>query len=192
MILAATATSTSLTARPVDTTRISAAAGGVQVVAASVYTGGNGILLTGNSFSAITANSARIVVSGSGIDLATGVIAAPGTYRSVTVDTYGRITAGSNPTTLAGYGITDAQPVDPTLTALAALVTAADKLIYSTGVDTFSQAALTAFARTLIAAVDAASMRTVLGLGTIATQNANAVAITGGTIDGIVLDAGTF
>jgi hypothetical protein len=30
------------------------------------------------------------------------------------------------------------------------------------------------------------------GLGTMATQNANAVAITGGTIDGVTLDAGTF
>lgn len=39
---------------------------------------------------------------------------------------------------------------------------------------------------------NAATARTNLGLGTMATQNANAVAITGGTIDGIVLDGGTF
>jgi hypothetical protein len=32
----------------------------------------------------------------------------------------------------------------------------------------------------------------ITGLGTMATQNANAVAITGGTIDGITLDCGTF
>jgi hypothetical protein len=32
----------------------------------------------------------------------------------------------------------------------------------------------------------------ITGLGTMATQNANAVAITGGTIDGITLDGGTF
>jgi hypothetical protein len=32
----------------------------------------------------------------------------------------------------------------------------------------------------------------IAGLGTIASQNANAVAITGGTIDGITLDGGTF
>lgn len=32
----------------------------------------------------------------------------------------------------------------------------------------------------------------IAGLGTMATQNANAVAITGGTIDGITLDGGTF
>lgn len=34
--------------------------------------------------------------------------------------------------------------------------------------------------------------RTNLGLGTMATQNANSVAITGGTIDNIVIDGGTF
>lgn len=37
-----------------------------------------------------------------------------------------------------------------------------------------------------------ATARTNLGLGTIATQNANNVAITGGSIDGITLDGGTF
>lgn len=39
---------------------------------------------------------------------------------------------------------------------------------------------------------NAATARTNLGLGTMATQNANAVNITGGTIDGITLDGGTF
>ncbi len=41
-------------------------------------------------------------------------------------------------------------------------------------------------------ATTAAAARTNLGLGTMATQNANAVAITGGTIDNIVIDGGTF
>lgn len=37
-----------------------------------------------------------------------------------------------------------------------------------------------------------ATARTNLGLGTLAVQNANNVAITGGTIDGITVDGGTF
>jgi hypothetical protein len=37
-----------------------------------------------------------------------------------------------------------------------------------------------------------ATARTNLGLGTMATQNATAVAITGGTVDGITLSGGTF
>ena len=59
----------------------------------------------------------------------------PGTYRSVTVDGFGRVTAGTNPTTLAGYGITDAQPLDATLTSLAAYNT--NGLLTQTAADTF-------------------------------------------------------
>lgn len=39
---------------------------------------------------------------------------------------------------------------------------------------------------------DASAARTNLGLGSMATQAANNVAITGGTIDGVTLDGGTF
>lgn len=39
---------------------------------------------------------------------------------------------------------------------------------------------------------DAPTARTNLGLGTMATQAASAVAITGGTIDGVTIDGGTF
>jgi hypothetical protein len=53
----------------------------------------------------------------------------------------------------------------------------------------------TAFAQTLLDDPDAATARTTLGLGSIATQAANAVAITGGSITGItdlaVADGGT-
>ena len=39
---------------------------------------------------------------------------------------------------------------------------------------------------------NAATARSNLGLGTMATQNANNVRITGGTIDGTTIDGGTF
>lgn len=56
------------------------------------------------------------------------------------------------------------QPKDATLTALAAVVTATDTLIYATGVDTFATTAFTAFARTLLDDVDATTMRGTLSV----------------------------
>jgi phage-related tail fiber protein len=151
---------------------------------------GSGLTKTGNTLDVGTANAARIVVNADNIDLAT--IGTAGTYKSVTVDAYGRISAGTNPTTLAGYGIVDAQPLDATLTALAGVTVAADQLIYATGADTFTTTSFTTFGRSLVDDVDAAAGRTTLGLGTMATQAASNVAITGGTIDGITFDGGTF
>lgn len=163
----------------------------VQFSGAGQIVAGAGLTRTGNTLDVVAASSGRIVVNADSIDLATTGVGA-GTYRSVTVDTYGRVTAGSNPTTLSGYGITDAQPLDATLTALAGLTTVADRLIYATGADAFALATFTAFGRSLVDDADAAAGRTTLGLGSLATQAANNVAITGGTIDGVTIDGGTF
>lgn len=54
------------------------------------------------------------------------------------------------------------QPLDQMLTALAAMVTAADQTLYFTGPDAPALTALTAYARTLLAANDAAAARSVL------------------------------
>lgn len=57
-----------------------------------------------------------------------------------------------------------AQPLDATLTAIAALSTSADDFIYATGSDTFTTATITSFGRTLVANASAADARTDLGL----------------------------
>lgn len=70
---------------------------------------------------------------------------------------------------------------------------AADQFLYGNGAGTFAVAGFTSVARTLVAQTTQALMRsTGLGLGTMSTQDANAVAITGGTIDGVTIDGGTF
>lgn len=59
------------------------------------------------------------------------------------------------------------QPKDATLTSLAALGTAAGKIAYTTGANTWAEAAITAAGRALIDDDDAEAQRETLGLGTV-------------------------
>ena len=87
----------------------------------------------------ITDLTGDVTASGSGSVAATlsnsGVSA--GTYKSVTVDLKGRVTSGTNPTTLSGYGITDAQPLDADLTAIAGL-SGTSGILKKTATDTWT------------------------------------------------------
>lgn len=101
---------------------------------------GAGLSYTGNTLNVGTASATRIVVNANNIDLATSGVTA-GTYIGFTVDTYGRVTAVTTPTTLAGYGITNAQPLDADLTAIAAQT--GTGLLIRTGTDTWTTRSLT-------------------------------------------------
>ena len=61
---------------------------------------------------------------------------------------------------------TNVQAQDATLQSLSALGTAADKIAYTTAIDTWAETALTAFARTLLDDLTQAAAQTTLGLGT--------------------------
>ncbi len=107
----------------------------------------------------------------------------------------GATSAGDARTNLGLVIGTDVQTQDAELEAIAGLTSAADRLPYFTGSGTASLAVFTTFGRSLVDDVDASAGRATLGLGTIATQSAASVAITGGSVTGItditVADGGT-
>lgn len=134
-----------------------------------------------------------------------------GTYQSVTIDTKGRVTAGTNPTTLSGYGIIDAAAStdlsnhisDETKhltsaqnTLIDAITVTSAEINHLTDVTSNVQSQINSKsstshthdnATTVIDGFMSAGDKTKLDAinGTMATQNANAVAITGGTITGL-------
>lgn len=98
---------------------------------ATAGTAGTYTSVTTDAFGRVTAGTNPSItlsgdISGTGttaITTALSAVGTAGTYKSVTTDSKGRVTAGTNPTTLAGYGITDAQPLNADLTAIAAVST---------------------------------------------------------------------
>ncbi|MEC5782683.1 hypothetical protein QAA37_014290 [Citrobacter freundii] len=97
------------------------------------------------------------------------------TARLSGITTVGRtVVAAEKIADIVNYlGITELlngkQPLDATLTAIAALASSANKLPYFTGEDTVAITDLTAFARTILGRSDAAGVLSDLGLGPIAT-----------------------
>lgn len=97
------------------------------------------------------------------------------TARLSGITTVGRtVVAAEKTADIVNYlGITELlngkQPLDATLTAIAALAGSANKLPYFTGEDTVAITDLTAFARTILGRSDAAGVLSDLGLGPIAT-----------------------
>jgi phage-related tail fiber protein len=106
-----------------DLTAIAALAGTsglLRKTAADTYSLDTATYLTANQTITLSGDATGTGSTAITVTLANSGVTA-GTYRSVTVNAKGLVTAGTNPTTIAGYGITDAQPLDADLTAIAAL-----------------------------------------------------------------------
>ncbi len=97
------------------------------------------------------------------------------TYAVTTITAAGRAIlddadASAQKATLGLEIGTDILAYDAGLNSIAGLTTAANKMIYTTGSDTYAVADLSAQARSLLDDADAAAMRSTLGIGTAATS----------------------
>lgn len=140
---------------------------------------------TNNDWTLFIGGVARLFVSGSTAQIGGNTIWHAGndgassgldadTLRATTPSTFGlsllddadaataRSTLGLG--TAATSASTAFQSADATLTALAGVTTAADKLIYATGSDTFTTTDFTSTARSLLDDTSTSAMRTTLGL----------------------------
>jgi hypothetical protein len=154
-----------------------------QFSSAGAITAGNGLTQSGSTIN-VVGTAGRISVAADSIDIDTAYVG------QTSITTLGTIATGVwNATAISvakgGTGMDNSGLV-------------ADRFLYTSGTGVFTSGTVTSFGRSLIDDADAATARTTLGLGTIATQAANNVAITGGSItnlttfDGITIDGGTY
>lgn len=146
-----------------------------------------------------TQNSASVTITGGTISGLTSISSTTSSLGSATI-TGGTIsgitdlavadggTGASDATTArANLGLaigSNVQAYDAALQSIAELTTNADVTLYATGSNTYATTGLTAFGRSLIDDTDAASARTTLGLGTLATQNGTFSGTHSGTTSG--------
>lgn len=145
------------------------------------------IAVSGGTISGVTFFSGNVTISGGTIS---GI-----TDLAVTDGGTGASTASGARTNLGLAIGTDVQAYSAVLSGIGAQFTSADQTIYASSSGVVASTAFTALARSITAQSAASGVRSVLGLGTISTQAAGAVAISGGTISGItdlaVADGGT-
>ena len=158
-----------------------------------VAKGGTGVTSKTGTGSVVLSNSPTFVTpvlgtpaSGTATNI-TGLPIVAGTTGTLTAARGGTgltsistlLNSNVTPATLGLVIGTNVQAYDAGLLSIAALTTAADKMIYTTNSDTYAVTALTAQARALLDDANAGAMRTTLGVDPAGTDNSTNVTLAG-------------
>lgn len=142
----------------------------------------NSIAITGGTISGVTLGASSVTISGGVITGITDLAIADGGTGASTASG-----ARANLGLIIG---TNVQAYSPILSSVANQFTAADEIIYASASGVAASTAFTSFARSIVSGSTASGVRSTLGLGTLATQDAASVAISGGTINGASVTTG--
>ena len=193
-----TVTSTMILNGTIVDADINASAAIVDTKLATIATAGK---VSNSATTATSANTLSAIVArdGSG-NFTAGTITAnlTGTASNVTTNANlaGDITSVGNTTSIAAGVIVNADVNASAAIAFSKLanVSTTDRLLgrSTAGAGAIEEVICTAAGRALIDDADAAAQRTTLGLGTLATQSAASVSITGGSIAGTTINGGTY
>lgn len=162
-----------------------------QFSGAGTYVAGDGLTLTGNTF-AVGGTTNRISVTADAVDIASTYVGQTSitTLGTVATGTWNATTIG---TTKGGTGLTSFTSGGALYATSTSALTTGTLPVGSGGTGAVT---LTGYVKgagtTALTASSTIPNTDITGLGTMSTQAASNVAITGGTIDGITIDGGTF
>jgi hypothetical protein len=137
----------------------------------------NSVALSGGTISGVTFISGNVTISGGTINGITDLaLLDGGTGASTASDARANL----------GLAIgSDVQAYSAVLSGVAGSFAAADEIIYASASGVVTSTPFTSFARSIVSGSTASDVRSTLGLGTMAVQDASSVALSGGTISGV-------
>jgi hypothetical protein len=140
------------------------------------------IVVSGGTISGVTFVSGNVTISGGTISGITDLaVDDGGTGASSAAD------ARTNLGLVIG---TNVQPYSAVLSGIATQFDQSDEIVYASASGVVAGTPFTSFARSIVSGSTASGVRSTLGLGTVAVQDADSVALGGGTISGVTFISG--
>jgi hypothetical protein len=141
----------------------------------------NSVNISGGTINGATLTSSSVNISGGTISGITDLAISDGGTGASTA---------SDARTNLGLAIgTNVQAYSAVLSSVASQFNEADRIIYASASGVVSTTNFTSLARSIVSGSTASQVRSTIGLGTISTQDAGSVSISGGTVSNVTLGA---